>query len=143
MKFGLLEREAVLARSDVARRVPERLALALALGVEREHLVAGIGQGAGGPPVHVLRALDRARGDHDAGVGTGLAVGPEAADELRTGAREERTRGRGLGVVGERVADRAARKLAEGGVDAPVGEVGHLPAEVGQERLRRCWEASA
>ena len=134
----LLEREARTRGHGAPGRVAEGLALALALRVEGEHLVAGPGQCPGRPPVHVLRALDRPRRDDDAGVRALPAVGPDAADELRTGAGQEGHGPRGHRGVREGVPDRTAgQQLAEGGVDPPLGQVGDLAAEVRQERLRR------
>src|SRR3546814_5159838 len=86
----LLEREAVAGRHGIAGCVAERLALALPLGIEGEHLVAGLRQGAGRPEVHVLRALDRAGRDDHRGVRPGLAVRTQAPGELGAGARQER-----------------------------------------------------
>src|SRR3546814_15454011 len=112
----LLEREAVAGRHGIAGCVAERLALALPLGIEGEHLVAGLRQGAGRPEVHVLRALDRAGRDDHRGVRPGLAVRPKAPGELGACTRPERHGDGRHSSVAEPVRHRTHRTVsADGG----------------------------
>ncbi len=134
----LLEREAVSGGGRVAGGVSEGLALALALRVEGQHEVPGLGQRPRRPPVHVLGALDGAGCDDDGRLGARLPVRPQSAHQLGAGTGEEGHRGRRQLPVSGRVTHRTAGEhLPEGGVDTTLGDVGHLASEVREERLGR------
>ena len=110
--------------------LPERVALALALRVEREHDIAGLGQRLGLVPVELFVGLHRAVGDHDAGTFLGAGDGrPHATGQRRTVARGEQD---GLGdavVVGDPVvqADVAGTPV----LAVPADVVGEEAARVG------------
>ena len=106
---AVVERAPVGLRGDalaLVGRLAERVALALALGVERQHDVAVLGQRLRGVPVHLLVGLDRAVGDHDPGALGGAGNGgPDVPGERRAVARGEQDRAHDPVAVGAPVVE--------------------------------------
>ena len=124
--------------SGSARCVAEGLALTLALHVERQDEVPGLGQRACRPPVHVLGALDRAGRDDDGGMGAGpgrrTRGGRRAWRRCGTGTPPGSGSGRST-----RAGRRPRRPAAPRRASRRCGPAGgrDLSAQVGQERLGR------